>query len=54
MDIFMYFLECWLENVLFRMLVNSMQNQVQSTKWHSAINQLMRSICWPLLVYFSV
>jgi len=38
----------------FRQVVISMQNQVQSTKWHSAINRLMRSNCWPPLVYFSV
>jgi len=50
----MYFLEYRLKNVPFRQLVNSMQNQVQSTKWHSAINRLMRSTCWSLLVYFSV
>jgi len=48
--IFMYFLEYWLKNIIFRQLVNSMQNQVQSTKWHMAINQLM----WSSLVYFSV
>jgi len=32
----------------------SMQNLVQSTKWHWAINWLMQSTCWPPLVYFSV
>jgi len=36
----MYFLEYWLKNVLFWQLVNSMQNQVQSTKWH-------KSTKWP-------
>jgi len=50
----MYFLEYGLKNVLFRQLVNSMQNQMQSTKWHLAINRLMRSTCLPPLVYFSV
>jgi len=30
--IFMYFLEYWLKNVLFRQRVNSMQNQVQSNQ----------------------
>jgi len=43
-----------LKNVIFKQLVNSMQNKVQSTKWHSAINWLMRSTCWTPLVYFSV
>jgi len=44
-----------IEKFFFRQLVNSMQNQVQSTKWHSAINRLMWSTCWPpLVVYFSV
>jgi len=40
--IFMYFLEYWLKNVVFGYLVNPMQNQARSTKWHSAINQSMR------------
>jgi len=38
--IFMYFLEYWLKNFVFRQFVNSMQNQMQSTKRHSAINLL--------------
>ena len=37
--IFMYFLEYCLKNVIFRYLVNPMQNQMRSTKWHSAINR---------------
>jgi len=39
----MYFLEYWFKSVLFGYLVNPMQNQVRSTKWHSAINRSMRS-----------
>jgi len=34
-----YLLEYCLKNVLFRYLVNLMQNQTRSTKWHSAINR---------------
>ena len=52
--LFMHFLEYCLKNVHFRYLVNPMQNQVRSNKWHSAINWLMRSTYWPPLVYFSV
>jgi len=52
--IFIYFLEYWLKNVLLRYLVNSMQNQARSTKWHSAIDRSMRWTCWPPLVHFSV
>ena len=37
--IFMCFLEYCLKDVLFRYLVNPMQNQTRSTKWHSAINR---------------
>ena len=37
--IFMYFLEYCLKNLLFRYLVNPMQNQTRSIKWHSAINR---------------
>ena len=54
MDTFMNFLEYWSKNVLFRYLVNPMQNQARSTKWHLAINRSMRSTYWPPLVYFSV
>ena len=43
--IFMYFLEYWLKNVLFRYLVNPMQNQARSTKWHSAINRSIGHPC---------
>jgi len=44
-----------IEKVLFRQLVSSMQHQVlQTIKWHSAINRLMRSTCWPPRLYFSV
>ena len=35
----------WLEVVIFRQLVNSIPNQVQSTKWHSVIHRLMQSTC---------
>ena len=45
--IFMYFLEYWLKYILSRYLVNSVQNQMRPTKWHSAIDRLMRSTCWP-------
>jgi len=37
--IFVYFLEFWLTSVLYRYLVNSMQNQARSTIWHSAIDR---------------
>jgi len=52
--LFMYCLEYGLKNVLFRYLVNPMQNQARSTKWHSAINWSMWSTYWPPLVYLSV
>ena len=35
-----YFLKYLLKNVLFRYLVNSMQNLARSTNWHSAIGLL--------------
>jgi len=38
----MYFLENSLKNILFRYLVDSMPNQARSTKWHSAVNLLIR------------
>jgi len=43
----MYVLEYWFKNFLFRQLVNSMQNQVQSTKWHLAITRLNQPVGYP-------
>ena len=45
--LFMDFLEYWLKNVLFRYLVNPMQNEARLTKWHSGISRSMRSTYWP-------
>ena len=37
--IFLYSLEYWLTSVLYKYLVNSVQNQARSTNWHSAIDR---------------
>jgi len=38
------FLENWLKNVLFRFLVNSMQNQARATNWDSVIDLLVTAV----------